>query len=341
MTSGESTTQANVDPAADSSQEDVVELTREEWLETLDELGEERGYFEPLGPDHSAIFTDQGSTLLVTFETIDGIMEAEGDGLPMGFDLADAHGWSQLCLLAHEETWFRAPPVYGYFDRLVDDGFFEDFDTVVFYGAGACGYAAAAYSVAAPGATVIALQPQATLDSAVVDWDTRFANQRRAFTQTRYSYAPDMIEAANRAFVVYDPAQSLDAMHASLFSRQNVAKLRLRLLGSNIERELQGMGILDQMIEAAMEEQLTPELFWKMYRARRSYLPLMRSYLAKLISRKRDRDIIRLARHVLRSYNAPRFLKAAEAAQRNLAKQGVEMKLDEEIPGAKAKATVD
>ncbi|MFT6605151.1 MAG: hypothetical protein ACJA2X_000327 [Halocynthiibacter sp.] len=341
MTLSDATTSANLDAAADASQEDVVEMTRDEWLEALDEIGEERGYFEPLGPDHSAIFTDQGSTLLVTFETIDGIMDAEGDGLPMGFDLADAHGWSQLCMLAHEETWFRAIPVFGHFDRLVDDGFFEDFDRVVFYGAGACGYAAAAFSVAAPGATVIALQPQATLDSAVVEWDTRFPEQRRRFTKPRYSFAPDMIEAANEAFIAYDPAQSFDAMHASLFTRQNVTKLRLRHLGGNLEHELRAMGILDQMIEAAMEGQFSSALFWKMYRARRNYLPLMRTYLGELITRHRDRDIIRLSRHVLRSYNAPRFRKTAEAAQANLAQKGVEMPLEIEAPNAKAKATVD
>lgn len=341
MTKGDATTPADVDAALDTSQDGVVELTRDEWLEALDELGEERGYFEPLGPDHSAIFTDQGSTLLVTFETIDSIMEAEGDGLPMGFDLADAHGWSQLCMLSHEETWFRAAPVFGHFDKLVDDGFFEDFDRVVFYGAGSCGYAAAAFSVAAPGATVIALQPQATLDSAIVEWDTRFPHQRRRFTKPRYSFAPDMIDAAAEAFIAYDPQQSFDAMHASLFTRQNVTKLRLRHLGGNLEHELRAMGILDQMIEAAMEGQFSSALFWKMYRERRNYLPLMRTYLADLITRSRDRDIIRLSRHVLRSYNAPRFRKTAEAAQANLANQGVEMVLDLDVESEKTEEAVE
>jgi hypothetical protein len=104
---------------------------------------------------------------------------------------------------------------------------------------------------------------------------------------------------------------------------------------------LRAMGILDQMIEAAMEGQFSSALFWKMYRARRNYLPLMRTYLGELITRHRDRDIIRLSRHVLRSYNAPRFRKTAEAAQANLAQKGVEMPLEIEAPNAKAKATVD
>ena len=40
--------------------------------------------------------------------------------------------------------------VYGFFDQILDDGFFDEFDTIIFYGAGPCGYAATAYSVAAP-----------------------------------------------------------------------------------------------------------------------------------------------------------------------------------------------
>ncbi|MEJ6745505.1 MAG: hypothetical protein QNK98_01850 [Yoonia sp.] len=47
---------------------------------------------------------------------------------------------------------------------MIDDGFFEDFYNVLFYGTHGGTYAAAAYSVAAPGCTVLALRPQATLD---------------------------------------------------------------------------------------------------------------------------------------------------------------------------------
>lgn len=57
--------------------------------------------------------------------------------------------WSSLSLISEGDTWFRDPAVYRYFDRLVDDRFFEGFDEVLFFGAGPCGYAAAAFSVCA------------------------------------------------------------------------------------------------------------------------------------------------------------------------------------------------
>ena len=65
--------------------------------------------------------------------------------------------WSSLSILSEGESWFRENRIYGYFDRLIDDGFFEDFQTVVFHGSQAAGYAACAFSVAAPGATVLAI----------------------------------------------------------------------------------------------------------------------------------------------------------------------------------------
>ena len=126
--------------------------SRAEWLARIDAVGEEAGYFQTVGARHWAFFADESPTLLVTFETVDAI-RATPDQLPQGHAIAAAHGWSHLCLIADGETWYRDEAVYRYFDRLVDDAFFEDFDHVAFYGAGMAGYAACAYSVAAPGAT--------------------------------------------------------------------------------------------------------------------------------------------------------------------------------------------
>lgn len=304
-------------------------LAREEWLFAIEAMAEDRGYFHPVGSAHSALFTDAGRTLLVTFETIDTILENDANGQPMGWHLADRHGWSQLCLMSDGRTWFRDPYMYAYFDRLVDDGFFEDFDRVVFYGAGPCGYAAAAYSVASPGATVVLIQPQATLDARDTPWDTRFPGARRRFLGNRYAYAPDMIDGADSAFVFYDPEQALDAAHAALFRRPHVTQLPLRLLGNRIESAFARAGVLDGILEAAMGGTLTATHFWALYRPfRRSHTPLMRQYLQHLIEQEKNRAIVHLARHVLREANSPRFRRAGDAAIRNLAKMGGDLRLD-------------
>ena len=123
------------------------------------------------------MFLDNAPTLLVTF---DNYKAARGrpKHLPMGMQLADECDWSHLCLLSEARPWYRDPAVYAYFDRLVDDGFFERFDRVLFYGSGASGYAAAAYSVTSPGARVLLLNPVAKLNPALAGWDSRHTHAR-------------------------------------------------------------------------------------------------------------------------------------------------------------------
>lgn len=259
-------------------------LEPDEWLAALEVLVEEHGSFTPLGRDHVATFLDAGPKLLVTFENA---VEVRGlpDAAPRGFAFARREGWSHLAIIGKAESWFRDPAIYRHFDRLIDDGFFEDFESVLFYGTGAGGYGAAAYSVAAPGARVLALRPQATLDPSVTGWDTRYMNQRRLNFTDRYAYAPDMIDAASQVWIVYSPQQRLDAMHASLFTRSNVQMLRISGIGGRLNITFDSLGALDPLLRHAMAGDLTPQRFINALSARKTF----GAYLKGLVRRARDR----------------------------------------------------
>jgi len=314
--------EAAATPAPDTATPDLAAMSQDAWLERIEEIGEERGYFEPLGKRHSVVLTDEGPTLIVTFETIETIREGSDSQEPMGWELVEGHGWSNLSLIAHEDSWFRDPAVYGYFDRLVDDGFFEDFDHVVFYGAGMCAYAAAAYSVVAPGATVIAVQPQATLDPKVAGWDRRFPAMRRVSFTDRYGYAPDMIEGASQVFVIHDPLEPLDAMHASLFARSNVTQLTCPRLGDELEAKLWRMGVLPEILQQAGRDALSAADFHAAYRqGRRVNMPYLRSLLDQLQARGRHRLVQMLCNSVVARMNAPRFRRARDVATQEIEKQ--------------------
>ncbi|MEZ5753012.1 MAG: phosphoadenosine phosphosulfate reductase [Paracoccaceae bacterium] len=252
-----------------------------DWLSIMEEIGEESGYFEPLGEKHSTFFSDQGPVLLVSFETLSGIRSAGGVQMPLGYQIAAARGWSSLSIIAHEESWYRDHNVWGYFDRLIDDAFFEDFDRVVFYGAGMGGYGAAAFSVAAPGSTVVAIAPQATLDPEESEWDRRFLKARGRDFTTRFGYAPEMVEGCERVFILYDPIQQIDAVHATLFRGAHVTKLRARHSGRDPQSELARMDILRQVIEAACTGTLDDAAFYRLWRARRTHP----QYIGRLIGR--------------------------------------------------------
>lgn len=299
---------------------ETIDLTKADfnaWLDAIDEMGEERGYFEPVGPRHSAILTDEGPTLIVTFETVTTVRQGD-DHMPVGWSLVEDNGWSNLCLLAHEDSWFRDPSIYGYFDRLVDDGFFEDFDRVVFYGAGSCGYAACAYSVVAPGATVIAVSPQATLAHSRTSWDQRFPQMRRTDFTNRYGYGPDMAEGAEAVYLLHDPEIIEDAMHASLFQGSNIHPLKCRHMGPSLSHELWAMGGLPDLIGAAAEGQLDPLTAARILRRRRTHLPYLRRLLDRLQGAGRPKLVAALSRHVTNKRSAPRFRKALVEAEQAL-----------------------
>lgn len=297
------------------------DLTDTEWLEKLRGIGERDGYFSSLGQDHASIFVERShDVLFVGFETIFGIRSVSDTGLPVAFDVCGRRGWSHLSLIAQKPSWFRDRLVWNYFDRLVDYGFFEDFDRVIFYGAGMCGYAAAAYSVVSPGAQVIAVAPQATLDRPLTEWDTRFPTARRMDFETRYAYAPEMLEAADRAFVIYDPDETEDAMHAALFQGPNIHHHRYRRGGAGaIEADLRALGLVSVLAEKAANGTLTPAKLAEALRLRKRHVPYLRALLSRVLSEDRPALTAALCRAVLKDRPIPRFKQHLEQAERRLA----------------------
>ena len=281
-------------------------LDRAGWCARMDQLTAEEGYFESLGARHYAFLHDDGPILFLSFQPLDRILARPGQ-MPLGHVIAKANGWSHLCIVSDGDTWFRDPAVYGYFDRLVDDAFFEDFDRVLVFGAGAAGYAACAFSVCAPGAVVLAVSPRATLDPAVAGWDRRNLAARRLDFTTRYGYAPDMTEGAARVFVIYDPLLPENAMHAALFHAPWVTRLPAHHFGDSIENALELTGILPSLLTEACEGRLTAAGFARLWRVRRRFGPYLRGLLRKAELAQRPRLALMVCRSVVRRLGAPRF----------------------------------
>ena len=305
--------------------EDLSGLKLAQWEQRLAAITEELGMFQPLGPKHCATFLDQGNTLLVTFETMQGIHNLSKLAQPLGFDLVKSEGWSHLGLLSNGDTWFRNERVYGFFDQLIDDGFFDEFDNVIFYGAGPCGYAASAFSVSAPGATVVAIQPQATLDARMTEWDERFVEMRRVSFTDRFGYAPDMLDAAKQAFIFYDPYEQLDAMHAALFSRKNVSRLRVPNLGAAVQTRMIEMRILNTILKQAAEGDFNEIAFAQLFRARRDDSSYLRALMARLEQQDRPFLQVLLCRNVLSRARAPRFRRRLQDLEQRAAEGEFEL----------------
>lgn len=251
---------------------------------SLMRAGDEHGFFQRLGEHHygvlvekdQSIFSDDRSVLIVTFSEMNENAKGLPDIAPLGAALSDRLGWSHLSIISRGRTWFRDKAVYGLFDRLIDDAFFEDFDRVIFVGSGAGGYGAAAFSVAAPGAVVFLMSPQATLNPSRAGWDKRFPDARRLDFTSRYGDASKMVDAAEQVHVFYDPLDQMDAMHAALFDGPFTQHYRCWGFDSWVERVLNESGTLEPYVEAAAMGTLTEAQVYQGVREKRDSITWMR-----------------------------------------------------------------
>ncbi len=308
-------------PAIDLSFTDQ-ELSRDAWAGELRTIGDAHGFYEEIGQEHTALFVKSGKTLIISFENLDHVYE-KGNRLPWGFEFVQKQGWSILGMMAHGWTWYRDEDVFAFFNRLRDEGFFKQFDRVVFYGASMGGYAACAFSAACPGATVIAISPQASLDRDLCSWERRYHTVwSRDFT-SQYGYAPEMSATAKYVYLFYDPLEPPDAMHAALFQNPNVIKYKCRFQGHRIASGFVKMGILKKVVTACVNGSLDRQSFYTLLRARRNFKRYMRELMQRINEKKNPMRVSIVASHVLAQGRAPVFRRQKNAADKLLRKRGM------------------
>jgi hypothetical protein len=134
---------------------------------------------------------------------------------------------------------------------------------------------------------------------------------------SRYGYAPDMLDAAAAAYVVYDPREHLDAMHAALFTKSHTRKLRLRHMGDGIQTDLLEMEQLGPLLLAISKGTLDDLTLARMMRARSDHPPYLRNLLASLDGDGREMLALALAQNVTSRMHAPRFTRRLSAAPKS------------------------
>jgi len=156
----------------------------------------------------------------------------------------------------------------------------------------------------------------------VTEWDDRFADKRRLDFTTRYGYAPDMVDAAQQAYLLYDPRERLDAMHSALFARRNVTRFRLPFMGSALQGNLLELELVAPLLVAAADGTLDDLSFARLMRKRRDYPPYLRKLLARLEGEGRLGLAQALCENVTRRLEAPRFRRRLEVLRQARAEAG-------------------
>ncbi|MBK5934059.1 hypothetical protein C8N32_10968 [Rhodovulum imhoffii] len=293
-------------PKADESEGD--------WAEIAPRLAGPEGFFRAGPEGHSFLYMPRSKdTLVVTFDNLDIAMNKRDDRRPWGFSLIKEQGWSMLGVLAGGWTWYRNPWVAEQFDELRDSGFFREFGRVVFYGASMGGYAACAFCPASPGAEVVAISPQSTVDKSVVPWETRYRVVWDRDFSGPYGDAAQVSVAARRVSILYDPYSELDAAHARRFTNPNVAHLRTPLMGHRLGSSLNQMGVLSTIILKALSGDLTSQEFYRILRARKDFPRYQRELFNRALEKGHTDLARRLGAYILaRNSNRAVRLKLAQ-----------------------------
>ncbi|MBT9245195.1 hypothetical protein KM031_00660 [Gemmobacter fulvus] len=277
----------------------LLPVHTDDWAQVAATLMGPDGFYRA-NDSHSFLYVPRGSdTLVVTFDNLDIAMTKREDRRPWGYSFIEKQGWSMLGVMANGWTWYRDPWVWDQFDDLATSDFFDRYKRVVFYGASMGGYAACAFAAACPGAEVLAISPQSTLDKSLVPWESRYKVAWDKDFSGYYGDAADVSRTARRVTILYDPYEPLDAGHVARFTHDNVMKLRTPLLGHRLGTSLQQMGLLSPITLGALNGTLTELEFYRMIRARKSFGRYQKELFKRAMDRGRPELAKKLGRWVL------------------------------------------
>lgn len=297
------------------------------WFDELRPGGGGEGFLEKQ-LRHSLMFVRRPvRRLLVTFDNLSNVGDTDPLREPWAFKFARDINVCHLGIMAHVADWYRDPALIARMQDLAHDGFFEGYDRVLFAGVSMGGFASLSFGSLVPGAHAVAINPQSTLDTDLVPWETRYENGRRQDWTLPLSDAADLTAGFERVNLFYDPYHALDHRHVGRFSGDNIRIFNCRYSNHKTAVFLRKIGALKPVMSHALFDELTEQTFYGLYRARRD-LPWFRGAVTSYFS-ERGRDEIaerftRAFRQRLRAQAEARAGDAPDPATEDLAAFGAD-----------------
>ncbi len=261
------------------------------WYREIFPAGPSNGWYYKFG-DHAASFVDRGKVqLVVSFDNLSDAGYPHPDIEPWAEKFVRDNGWSHVGVYARGPSWYRDDALAAFLEKLRDDGFFAQFDKVALIGTSMGGFAALTFSCLSPGATVVALSPQSTLDLTRVPWEKRFVKAQSRNWQMAYSDAAEQIADLDRAYVLYDPFFEPDKMQVMRLPQEKIVHLKGFGFGHKTAVVLRRMEQLKHVMQAGIDGTLTTTEFQSLARARKDIYLYRLSMEAHLSARGQDARI--------------------------------------------------
>ena len=231
-------------------------------------------------------FEPRGPVLMVSFDNLATVDEPMPRAPWLGRHAA-ALGWSVLGLQSHAKDWYRQDRPGEMLDHLREAGFFDGFDTILFVGASMGGFAALTLAPRVPGARVLALSPQSTMNRDIAPFEGRF---RWAVRNSDWS-RPDGLDAARAVPAIpavtlaYDPFVPEDRAHALRLSGPNVQHVKLRHATHEAVRVVLKAGAMGVMLDEMARDGRLGAGFFEAMRGRRVVRKWARAFLDAVAAR--------------------------------------------------------
>ena len=239
------------------------------WLDSLRPGGQGEGFLEK-HLRHSLMFVRRPvPRLLVTFDNLSNVGDTSVEREPWAFKYAQDQNISHLGVMAHVSDWYRDQDLIDRFKRLKKDGFFDGYDRVVFAGVSMGGYASIAFGSLVPGAHVISINPQSTLDPDLVPWETRYENGQRQDWTLPLADASKLTKKLGRVNIFYDPYHALDQKHVDRLTGKNTHVYKCWFSNHKTAVFLRKIDALKTVMTRCIFDELTPLEFYQLYRARK------------------------------------------------------------------------
>jgi hypothetical protein len=285
---------AAVDPATNDTSVEMAEDAREtdgleddapppaaalpDWFAEIHTGGARQGFYTRL-ENHAVmgIYRD-AARLVVSFDNLSNVNDTSPGREPWAYKFLRDNGCSHLAVMARRKDWYRCPQLIAHLQKLSADGVFTGYERVFFTGTSMGGFAALAFASLAPGATVISFNPQTTLDTTLVPWEERFGMGKARDWSLPHSDCAYEIDEVEKAFVFYDPFFTPDRRHVDRLEGDNVIRLKTWCSGHFSPVFLRRANLLKPIMQHALDGTLTAEVFYRLYRERRT-LPWYRRAL--------------------------------------------------------------
>lgn len=270
--------------------------------------------FRVVGDTAFLWFEPRDEVLLVTFDNL-ATVDNPYPRLPWLHRQADELGHSLLGVQSHAKDWFRQDTAPALIRALAEQGFFAPFSTIVFVGASMGGFAALNFAPLVPGARVLALSPQSTMNRQIAPFERRFpwAVRNSEWDRPAFLDAAAAVPFLPSATVLFDPFVFEDKLHAMRLAGPNVQLVRVGHATHEAVRVVIKSGALNPMLAEFVATGALGPHFRAHMRNRRTVRKWARSFTDNLLKSNHPRLTLAASEVLIRDQQYFFAMKAREA----------------------------